>query len=117
MLALFHILFVAPLFLIVAFMRSTTPIWLYWMLLVLGLGILVYHGYKFMARWKTGSSYAWVNLLHITIIAPLLIFVGSKQKEGPRYGYELLAMVGFAAFGYHMYSLIREIQLMDGGKA
>ena len=112
-LAVFHILFVAPLFLFVAFMRSATPQWIYWLLTGLGLMILVYHGYKLLTRLKAGSSYIWVNLIHVLFVAPLLIFVGSKQIDAPRYGYELMAMVGFAALGYHMYSLIREIQLMD----
>jgi hypothetical protein len=94
-------------------MRTATPIWLYWTLLVLGFGMLIYHGYRFMGRWMVGSSYAWVNLIHILFVAPLMIFVGAKQKDGPRYGYELLAMLGFAAFGYHMYSLVHEIQLMS----
>lgn len=112
-LAIFHILFVAPLFLFVAFMRSSTPQWMYWLLTGMGLLILVYHGYKLLLRLKAGSSYIWVNAIHILFVAPLMIFIGTKQVDAPRYGYELLAMVGFAALGYHMYSLIREIQLMD----
>lgn len=111
--ALFHLAFVVPLFLFVAFMRSDTPQWMYWLLTALGLLILVYHGYKVFARLKAGSSYVWVNIIHVLFVAPLLIFVGSKQKDGPRYGYELMAMVGFAALGYHMYSIIGELQLMD----
>ena len=112
-LSIFHILFVAPLFLIVGFMRSTTPDWLYMTLTVLGLIILVYHGYKLVGRWYAGSSYWWVNAIHVAFVAPLMIYIGAKQKDGPRYGYELLAMVGFAALGYHLYSLIRELQLSD----
>ena len=112
-LALFHILAVAPLFLFVAFMRSSTPTWVYLLITGLGLLILVYHGYKLMTRIKAGSSYVWVNAIHVLFVAPLLIFVGTKQVDAPRYSYELLALVGFSALGYHMYSLIREIQLID----
>ena len=112
-LALFHIFLVAPLFLTVAFMRSATPIWLYWVLVALGVIILIYHSYRLIARWRAGSPYLWVNAIHVFLVAPLLIFVGAGQKNGPRYGYELLAMSGFAVFGYHVYSLIGELQAID----
>jgi hypothetical protein len=111
--SLFHIFIIVPLFLTVAFMRATTPIWLYWVLTVVGIVILIYHGYRLITRWQVGSPYVWVNAFHVLLIAPLLIFVGSQQKNGPRYGYEFLAMTGFAAFGYHIYSLIRELQAID----
>jgi hypothetical protein len=114
-LSIFHILFVAPLFLFVGFMRASTPIWLYWLLVGLGLMILVYHGYKAFIRWRAASSYLWVNLLHVALVAPLLLFVGAGQKDTPRYGYELMAMTGFAVAGYHLYSLVKEIQVMDRG--
>ena len=54
----------------------------------------------------------WINLIHVFYIAPLLIFVGYNEKETPRYGYELMALVGFAALGYHMYSLVTSINLL-----
>ena len=116
-LSIFHLLFVAPLFLGVGFMRAATPQWIYWLLVGLGLVIFVYHGFKAWQRWRAGSSYLWVNLVHVALVAPLLVFVGAQQKETPRYGYELMAMVGFAVAGYHIYSLIKTIQVIDSEKA
>ncbi len=112
-LSLFHLFLVAPLFFAVGFMRSETPSWLYTVLLVLGVVLFIYHGYKFILRWRGEKSLMWINAIHAFIIAPLLVYVGMKQKETVRGGYELLLMTGFAAFGYHLYSLVKEMQVMD----
>jgi hypothetical protein len=109
-LSLFHILFVVPLFLGVGFIRSNTPQWLYLMLLILGFVILVYHGFKLFLRLKTRSNYAWVNAIHVLFVAPLLIYIGYNKKETPRAAYELMLMTGFAAGGYHLYSLVNQLQ-------
>jgi len=105
-LAIFHILFVAPLFFLIAFFRSDMPVWAFRTLFVLGLFILVYHGYKFFVKLAKHSMSAWVNAIHILVAAPLLIYIGLEQKETPRAAYEIALMVGFAALGYHLYNLI-----------
>lgn len=66
----------------------------------------MYHGYKAWNRYLSGSSMIWVNLIHVLYVAPLLMYIGYKEKDTPRYAYELLALVGFAALGYHIYSLV-----------
>ena len=47
----------------------------------------------------------WINYLHILIVGPLLLFIGYKNTETPRYAFELLLMLGFASIGYHLYYL------------
>lgn len=102
-----------PLFIAIGFMRASTPTWVYLTLFILGCIILLYHGYKFVYRYMRGSSYTWVNAIHVLIVAPLLLYVGAKQKDTPRAGYELLLMTAFAAFGYHVYSMVSQIQTYD----
>lgn len=111
LLAVLHILFVVPLFFYIAFVRSDMPEWFYNVLLVLGLGIMLYHGWKFIVRYMAKSSGAWVNAIHVFYVAPLLIYIGYMKKDTPRAGYELSAMVGFAALGYHLYSLVSQLQI------
>lgn len=106
LLALFHIFAVVPLFLYVAISKANTLPGVYGFLLVLGVIILFYHGYKAWNRYLTGSSALWINMLHVLYVAPLLIYIGYREKDTPRYVYELLALVGFAALGYHTYNLI-----------
>ncbi len=112
-LSLFHIFFVVPLFLYVAFQRAACPDWLYLALFVLGIVLLVYHGIKAAWRLSKGSSSAWINVFHAALIAPLLIYIGYFGKKTPRPAYELLAMAGFAAVGYHIYSMLLQLHVYD----
>ena len=111
MLALVHLLFVVPLFLFVGIMRASTPNWLYNALLMIGAVILVYHGFRLIVRLQTRSSGAWINAIHLLIIAPLLLYIGYDKKETPRNAYEILLMLGFAAAGYHLYSMVKMLNL------
>jgi len=111
-LSLFHILFVAPLFFAIAFFRSDLPVWAFRALFVLGLFVLIFHGYKFFYRLARHSTIAWVNAIHILVAAPLLIYIGLEQKESARAAYEIAIMVGFAALGYHLYYLVQSLNTM-----
>jgi len=108
-LSLFHIFFVVPLFLYIGFYRSACPEWFFKSILVLGLVVLAYHGYKLFLRLKSGSNYSWVNLLHVWTVAPLLIYIGYNKKDTPRFAYELSIMTAFAAGGYHLYSIVNQL--------
>jgi len=111
MLAIVHLLFVVPLFLFIGIMRASTPQWLYLALLIIGSIIVVYHGFRLIMRLRTRSNYAWVNAIHLLLIAPLLLYIGYHKKETPRAAYELLLMLGFAAGGYHLYSLMKLLEV------
>ena len=117
LLSLFHIFAVVPLFLYVALSRSDTPEGVYTALLVIGVVITLYHAYKAVLRIRSGSSMVWVNAIHALFIGPLLIYIGSKGKDTPRAAYEILALFGFAALGYHIYHTILSVNVvMDGEK-
>lgn len=103
LLNLFHIFIIAPLFLWAGMIRSNAPDYLYIVLLILGVILFFYQSYKAYLRFVQKSNYIWVNLLHIILIAPLLIYVGIYKKETPRPAYELLLLAGFGALGYHLY--------------
>jgi len=108
-LAIVHLLIVVPLFLYIGFVRADTPRWLYLATFAIGWVILIYHGFKLVLRLKNRSGYAWVNALHVIAIAPLLLYIGYNKKETPRFAYELLLMLGFAAGGYHTFSLVKQL--------
>jgi hypothetical protein len=111
MLALIHLVFVVPLFLFIGISRAATPHWLYQALFVIGGIILAYHSWRLVVRLQSRSSAAWVNALHVAIVAPLLLYIGYHQKETPRSAYELLLMLAFAAGGYHLFSVIKLLQV------
>ena len=95
---LFHIFFVGSLFLYVGISKDRIPFFLYYILLILGLVVIIYHLYKVIAK-KT--NHIWVSLIHIILVGPLLLFIGYKKKETSRKFYELLLMLAFASIGYH----------------
>lgn len=105
-LSLFHLAFVAPLFFYVFVQRAATPEWLYHLLFFLGLFVLVYHAMKSVLKYMSKSSSIWVNVIHVLLVAPLLIYIGYHSKKTPRPAYEMMGMAAFAVSGYHIYSII-----------
>ena len=101
---LFHILFVGSLFLYVGIYRTTIPTLMYPFVLGLGVIIIFYHNFKAYNYMKQGKGY-WVNLIHILLVGPLLIYIGYNRENTARLYFELLMMLGFAAIGYHGYYL------------
>jgi hypothetical protein len=103
---LFHILIIGSLFLYVGIYKTLIPELMYPFLLGLGLIIIFYHIYKVYNYIKLGKGY-WVNLIHIFIVGPLLVYIGYNKEKTARLYFELLLMLGFAAIGYHGYYLIQ----------
>ena len=99
---LFHIILVGGLFLYVAIKRETAPKYIFNLLLILGIVIILYHSYKVYSKLKQNKN-PWVNLFHIFIVAPLIIYIGYYGSETKRLYFELLLMLAFAAIGYHTY--------------
>jgi hypothetical protein len=80
---------------------------MYPVLLGLGAVIVAYHTY----RAATKSSNAWVNLIHVLLVGPLLMYIGWTGDQTPRKFFELLLMFGFAAIGYHGYYIWEETHI------
>jgi len=45
-----------------------------------------------------------------------MIYIGSKGYDTPRWAFELLALFSFAAFGYHVYGIVLDVQEMTDTK-
>ncbi len=106
LIVLFHLFLVSALFLYVGFNRAATPDWLYNVMFALGLLVLFYHGFKAISRIGAKSPYLWINLMHVFLIAPLLIWIGFQGKKTDRSFYDMLLLAGFAVFGFHIYHSI-----------
>ena len=109
-LSAFHALLVGPGLLYVGLAPESVPDSVYTALMVGGAGILLYHVYKAYTKLKDGKS-AWINWIHIFLVAPLLMIVGYLKKDANRRYFEMLLLLGFAATGYHGLYLIREIMM------
>lgn len=105
---LFHILIVGSLFLYVGIQRTAIPTTLFPILFWLGIIIIFYHIFKVYTYIKQGKGY-WVNLIHILLVGPLLIYIGYNREKTARLYFELLLMLGFSAIGYHGYYMLTTI--------
>lgn len=101
-----HIFVIVPFLGYIVYQKAGTPEWVYSLLFGIGLFVLAYHSYKSLVRWMAKSPSLWINLFHVILVAPLLIYIGYLGKKTPRAGYELLAIMTFGALGYHLYNLI-----------
>lgn len=113
----FHILVVVPFFLYVAFVRGQLVPWVFNILLGLGGVILLYHLMLSYKKWVAKSPSLWVNLIHVIAVAPLLIYIGVKGYDTPRWAFEILALTAFGALGYHLYSMVLELNERNSPKA
>ncbi len=104
--AIFHVAVIVPLLLWVGFNRAATPEWLYSVLFGTGILVLVYHSYKAVSRLIAASPVVWINLIHVLLVAPLLIWIGYYAKRTERPAYDMLLIAAFGAFGYHLYKLV-----------
>ena len=102
---LFHILVVGGFFMYIGIHRENSYTPLFKVALVLGIVIVVYHLYKAYTKYKIGKGY-WVNLIHILLVGPLLIYIGYWGNKTTRKFFELLLMLGFASIGYHLFYLL-----------
>ena len=105
---LFHIIIVGGLFLYVGINREKIPKPLFSIILGLGVLIIFYHIYKAYKYFKEGKG-IWVNLIHIFIVGPILIYIGYNKEKTQRLYFEILLMLGFASIGYHGYYLLKSL--------
>jgi len=104
---LIHLLAVGPLFVYVGLHRENVPDAVFNALGDVGLVVLFYHSYKAYLKLKDGQS-AWVNWIHILLVAPLLLILAYLKKDANRRYFEMMLLLGFAAIGYHGLYLIRD---------
>ena len=106
--SLFHVLVVSALLIYVGIMKKNTPKMVFWLFLVLGIVIVLYHSYKGYNHYMEGHS-IWVNFIHVIYIGPILLYIGMLGEQTPRLWFEVLLMLGFASLGYHGYYLVKKL--------
>ena len=106
LIGILHVVVIVPFLLWVGFNRAATPDWVYQVLFGSGILIILYHGFKAIGRYFAKSPVLWVNLFHVFLVAPLLLWIGYHEKKTERPAYDMLLIAAFGAFGYHLYKLI-----------
>jgi hypothetical protein len=104
--AILHVVVIVPFLLWIGFNRAATPEWMYSVLFGTGIVVLLYHSYKAISRLIAASPVVWINLIHVLLIAPLLLWIGYYAKRTERPAYDMLLIAAFGALGYHLYRVI-----------
>lgn len=105
---LLHVFLIGPALLYVGYYRDQMADIAFSVLLAVGAAVLLYHLYRAFTKIKEGKS-AWVNWIHIFLIAPLLLLVGYLGKDAERRYFEMMLLLGFAAVGYHGLYAVRTL--------
>lgn len=110
-LSAFHALVLGPSMIYLGLSPDNIPDYVFNTMFVLGLVIIGYHSYRAYNKLKENKS-AWVNWIHIFLVAPLFMIIGYLKNDASRRYFEMLMMLGFAATGYHAFYLMREMMLL-----
>ncbi len=94
----------SSLFFYVGIKRDKIPHVMFSILIGIGIFIAGYHLFKALKK-----KDAWVNYIHIFLIAPLLVFIGFTKEKTPRKYFEMVLLLGFASLGYHGYYLVQTL--------
>jgi hypothetical protein len=99
-----HVLILGPLLVAIGLGKGPSPN----LVAALGIFIVLYHAYKTYAKLTAGSGLgaAWVNLIHVLVVGPVLIAEGLNPSRWSR---EVILMFAAAAIGYHGYYLVKGI--------
>ena len=100
LISLVHV-FITGVFLIyLGWMGGRTPVWAYWVALVLGVLVFI--------RWVMRFSVNLIPFIHVFFVAPLLVYAGVRRNKTEDIVYKLFIIIGSAAIGYHIVSLLRQ---------
>lgn len=101
---LFHILFVGSLFFYVGIMKNKNQLFIYPTLLGIGIFLILFHSFKAYNKIKQGKSFI-INLFHIFIVSPLLIYIGYNKQMTDDLYFNILIALGILAILDHGYYL------------
>lgn len=101
-----HILFNGPLLIYVSLAKPTN-IYIYYLLILIGIGLL----YTSINKILNNKGYKWLYI-HLFLFAPLILrvgYLGVIKKEIPYYLFSFLQAIGVGAFGHHLTNLLKDI--------
>lgn len=99
--SILHILVSGPILLYLG-LKQQKPIYVYYILL--GLGIIL--GVFFLVEFLSKRNRLWL-LIHLVVFVPLLICCGFMKDKTPPIILSIFIALGCAAIGYHIIKLLR----------
>lgn len=55
------------------------------------------------------AYHEYIYLIHIVVVAPLLIYVGYKNKSAQKIAFDVMLILGLVVFLYHLYKLYKSL--------
>lgn len=104
---LFHIFVVTIFLFYIGLRRNKLSIWIYHLMILIGIILILYHIYRILTE---GLKYPVWNYLHIFIFAPLLIYIGIKQRETNKIYYDFILSLASASLGINLFYLYRSLK-------
>ena len=87
-----HVFVLAPLFVYVGLKAEKTPDIIFMVFLIVGIVVALYHSYRIFVTYQSVGlvPYIYINLVHILLVAPLLVYVGMKKVKTEKIIYKAL---------------------------
>ncbi len=104
--AVLHILVIAPFLIYVGYKRDSTPEYAIYLLGALAVIALFMHAPKLLEKYNKTGNIWWVPAIHTVYIVPFLIYIVYKKAQLHHKYFEFLLLFAFAALGYHLYYLL-----------
>jgi hypothetical protein len=101
-----HMLFNGPLLIYVSLAKPKS-VYIYYLLLVIGIAIL----FTSISKILGDKAHKWIYV-HLLLFAPLILYVGYlgvKEDKIPYYLFSFMQAIGIGAVGHHAISLIKNI--------
>ena len=103
-----HVFVLAPLFVYVGLKAEKTPDIIFMVFLIVGIVVALYHSYRIFVTYQSVGlvPYIYINLVHILLVAPLLVYVGMKKVKTEKIIYKALivfAVTMVLSNGYRLF--------------
>lgn len=93
-----HVFVTGP-FLVYVGLAKERPIWVYHVLLLLGIALALFFPFVIFTK-KISQYHVWL-FVHLLLFVPLLLISGYMKDKTPQIVFSLLLAIGIAAIGYH----------------
>ena len=105
---LIHVFLIAPLFIYIGIKKQNTPNSIFKTLFYLGIIVAIYHLYRMISTYLNVGviPYLYVNLIHVALVAPILIYIGYHNTKNPILSYHILLIFAITMIFSNGYKLL-----------
>ena len=102
LLAIVHTVIIGPLLVALGEAGDRLPKEAFPAIAAVGVIVELFHAYRYFTNGMRN-----INLFHMLVVAPVLIYIGIRGKSHAGFAFPLATMLGFAAIGYNLGNIIK----------